>query len=123
MNEKEIDLHLEDIPFGTMDLADRPEKSEQIDLTYVMAQQISILAQMILWIRCTTDISLKDITGKDIRKLSVIDLVGAFTKETKYHDFVKYDCGGKDPLDLSDYVDTLLNIYRQRQILKGIGNE
>lgn len=119
MKEKEIDLHLEDLPFGTMAPATEPVQ----DLPYVMAQQISILAQMILWIRCTTDISLKDINGKDIRKLGVTDLVGSFTKESAYYDFVKYDCGGKDPLDLSGYVTTLINIHRQRQLLKGIGNE
>ena len=124
MKEKEFDLHLEDLPFGTIDTAVKPAaESAQIDLPYVMAQQISILAQMILWIRCSTDISLKDINGKDMRKLGVADLVGSFTKEPAYHDFVKFDCSGKDPLDLTDYVATLVNIHRQRQLLKGIGNE
>jgi hypothetical protein len=115
MTNRYTDLPLDDLPLIP--------KEDSVDLPYVMAQQISILAQMILWIRCSIDGSIKDMNGRDLRKMRVTDLVGSFTTAQSYKDFVKYDCNGKDPLDLTDYISVLMNIYEQRQLLKGTGNK
>lgn len=109
------ELHPEELPFG--DIPEQPEETSE-DLMRLMAEQICELAKIILWIRCVTDGSLSDINNHDLRKMSVMDLTGSFTARRSYSDFVKYNCGGVDPLDLSDYVSSLIDTYNQRQILK-----
>ena len=114
MTETEKTKLLDDLPFSEV-----KDNDGSCDLLYHMACQISELAQLILWIRCSTDIQLLDIKGNNIRKMNVQSLVGSFAETQSYYDFVKYDCNGKDPLDLSDYVNTLKSIYYQRHLAKG----
>ena len=108
------ELHIEDLPFGEMPSAELTSE----DLLKSMAEQIRELVKIILWIRCVNDGLLTDMDNRNIRKMSVNDLKGSFTDNQSYADFVKYNCGGSDPLDLSDYVASLINTYNQRQILK-----
>ena len=108
------DLHLEELPFGEIP---EPEESPE-DLLRLMADQVRELAKIILWIRCVNDGLLTDMNNRNLRKMSVTDLTGSFTSSKSYCDFVKYNCGGTDPLDLSDYITLLIHTYNQRQLLK-----
>lgn len=108
------EFHLDEPSFG--DTVSTDETAE--DLMILMAEQIRDLVKIILWFRCVYDGLLIDMNSRNIRKMSVDDLTGAFTATQGYKDFVKYNCRGRDPLDLSDYVSILLSIYNQRQLLK-----
>lgn len=108
------ELHLDELPFSETP----PTYETAEDLMILMAEQIRDLVKIILWFRCVYDGLLTDMNSRNIRKMSVNDLTGAFTATQSYKDFVEYNCGGRDPLDLSDYVSILLSIYNQRQILK-----
>ena len=108
------DLHPEEWPFGEIY---EPEETAE-DLLKLMAGQVRELAKIILWLRCVNDGLLTDMNNRNLRKMSLNDLTGNFTANKTYCDFVKYNCGGDDPLDLSDYVSSLIHTYNQRQLLK-----
>lgn len=110
------DLHPEELPFGEdCDYS----ITERNDLLYEALQQVAFLAKLILWIRCIYRRDFVDDNGQQIRKFGVRDLTGDLRSHPEYRRYLSEKHPSEDPLDISEYVENLLNIYRQVEMANG----
>jgi len=113
------DLHLDECPFGIdMDY----DSTERDDLLYEALIQVAYLAKLILWIRCIYRREFIDDHGKSLRKLKVRDLTGNLQSHPDYQKYLSNYHLKEDPLDLSEYTQNLINIYRQIELANGVSH-
>ena len=110
------DMHLNELPFGTD--ADYASPKRQ-DLLYEALQQVAYLTKLILWIRCIYPGDFIDDHGQRIRRIGVRELTGDLQSHPDYQRYLSGNEISEDPLDISDYISHLINVYNQVKLANG----
>ena len=111
------DIHLDELSFGNNAEYDRCRRK---DLLYEALQQVADLTKLILWIRCTYRTDFIDDHGNNIRKIGIRELTGDLQSHPEYRKYLAKNHPSEDPLDLSEYVAKLIDIYQQIELANGV---
>ncbi|MBP3210227.1 MAG: hypothetical protein J6M64_10040 [Oscillospiraceae bacterium] len=109
-------LHLDELPFGNTVPCNSCKRS---DLLYEALQQVAELTKLVLWIRCIYRKDFIDDHGNHIRKIGIRELTGDLQSHPDYRDYLTKNHTSKDPLDISEYVTKLIDIYQKIELAHG----